>query len=258
MLTTRLMLGIAISLLGAALSFYIGRRFLAQAGEGDNGRAVRRFGVWWIFLAVDVLVNQIAWFCGGIGFTPAPLVTALTLAQLASIGVMLWGLGSYLAYLFTGRHGVFRAATIFLSVQVLVTLAIILYLRPNGIKMGTWSGEIAYVIPPPPGVALFIAVFFLLPPVVGAIAYGTLFFRTRDKHARRRIAAVSLGITAWFLGSIILNQTGRGTDVGAAIGFALSLGTMFAVARAYSQWPARPPRSAREDKAVKERIEQLV
>ncbi|MHB8586859.1 MAG: hypothetical protein ACYDDF_13610 [Thermoplasmatota archaeon] len=241
MLTARLVGGVVLNLLIAGSALWIGQRFWRGARDHPERRALTSFAVWWLFLGVDNLINEATWLAGGLDITYAPLYAALTFAALASIGVMLWGIVSYILFLFTGKMSVVRAVTIFYVVQVLLAAGLIAYLQPTGAAVVGWGGQVTYAIPPPPWAALFVALFFLLPPILCAVAYGTLFFRTKEKPQRRRIAFVSGGITAWFLGSLLATASGSNTDMAVILGLVLSLACMFAVARAYTPWPAIPP-----------------
>lgn len=232
LLTGRLLFTLALSLVVAALVGWIGARLLRRVPEGTAGRAWRRFAVWWLALAADTLVNGVTWALGALGLA-SPLVTAvLTYAALVCVALMLWGLTSYVLYLFTGREGALRAASVLYAVAFLGGLAFIVSLGPDSVRQTPWGGEIAYRNPPSPAGALLFALAFLLPPFACALGYASLAFRLKDPTRRWRAGFVAGSILLWFGSSLALG--GVKGDLAHAVGVLVGVAGIFGLVAAYS------------------------
>jgi hypothetical protein len=232
-LTTRLAIAHLFSALAAGVCLAIGLRVLARRGEGVRGRAVTRYAIWWLALGANTLADTATWILGENGLAPPPVAALMTYLQLVCVTVMLWGLLSYLLYLFTGRAGALNVATLVYAAAFVGGLALIVSLRPTGVDIGPWGGSIAYATQPSPAAALLFALAFLLPPLVGAIAYALLLFRVRERDARYRIALVSSSIFVWFALSLALNGGGT-SDARAVVGMVVPIAAIYATWIAYS------------------------
>ncbi len=234
MLTARLTVGTILNLASAGLCLAVGARLARRDVQGPARRAAMAFSVWWMALGVDATINSVTWLAGALGLATETLTAVLTYAALAAVTVMLWGLVEYLVYLFTGRAGAFFPVAAAYVVAFLAGAAFIATLHPIGVTPRPYGGEIAYANQPSPGEALAFAVFFLLPPILGALAYGTLFFSAKGRTRRFRIGVVSLGIFVWFSSSIALSGTTVESDALALSSFAISIFCMLAILAAYA------------------------
>lgn len=223
MITPRLLVTAAVNLIAIVVALVVARRLLRRRNEGAARQATRMFALWWAAFAADTLLNTLTWLAAGAGIANELVVDLLSYPALTCIVLMIWGLMTYLAYLFTGRAGVFRPLAIFYAISWIAFVALVVYLRPVGVKLGPYAGDIAYATPPPAAATLWVALFFLLPPIVGAILYGTLAFRVKDRAHRYRIVAVSVGIFVWFVSSLLLTGIGPNGDFFALAGKALGL-----------------------------------
>jgi hypothetical protein len=120
------------------------------------------------------------------------------------ISVMMTGLLYYLLYLFTGREGWLWPIAGFYALAFAAGVAYVLGSGATGIAMTRWGAQTAYAGRPGPAVGVFLGVAFLLPPILGALAHGSFFFRVKAPMARYRVGLVSLGILAWFVIAIVL------------------------------------------------------
>ena len=241
MLTERLLVTLAVNALLGAASIGVGLHLWRRPAVGGARRALVMFSLWWIGLGADTLLNALTWLAGGLGVAGEPLTAALTYLALASIVLMTWGLTYYLVYLITGREGLFAPIAAFYGVSAALAVALIAYLRPVGVTMTAWSGEIAYANEPPPIAALLFAMYFLLPPLLGAITYGLVGLRVKERAGRYRILAVAVGIFVWFTSALVFTGTGPAGDAKALSGKVLAATCMALIVSAYVQpaWLAR-------------------
>lgn len=208
-LTAKLAVGFGFTIAASLVCVAIGVALLRRPRvEGDAQRAATAFAVWWVALGVDNLLNTATFLLGALGMAAPWLVATLTFLAVGAICVMLWGLVTYLLYLYTGLRGVFRGVTMFYAGCYVLMTALIARLGPNGVTVGEWTGAVAYANEPPPVAGLLVAVFFLLPPILGALAYLGLAFRVRDAYRRFRVILVGGSLFVWLTTSIVLSAPG--------------------------------------------------
>ena len=276
MLATRLLVTVLFGAVFAAIAFWVAVRLLRRPAEGDAGRAVRMFALWWAAFGADTLLNALTWTAGGLGLASEAVTAVLTYLALTSIVLMTWGLTYYLVYLVTGRAGAFWPIAAFYAVSLVLFVALLVYLRPIGVTMLPWAGEVAYANKPPAIAELLVALYFLLPPLGGAITYGVVGLRVRGRAQRYRILAVSLGILVWFTSALLFTGSGAGkADAGNVMGKVLSLACMLLILSAYvtpawlDRWleggqapalqaPSRDERRARRRAELTRRVRDLV
>lgn len=233
MITTRLLVTTGVNLLAVIVATFVARELLRRPTQGASRRATRMFALWWGAFAADTLLNTLTWLAGGAGIASEAVVALLSYPALTCIVLMIWGLMYYLTYLFTGRESLFTPIAVFYALSWVAFVALVIYLHPIGVRMGPYSGEIAYSIQPPAAASLWVAIFFLLPPILGAILYGTLVFRVKERAHRYRILAVSVGIFVWFTSSLVFTGTGAGGDALAITGKVLGLACLGLFLSAY-------------------------
>lgn len=241
MITARLAATLLLNVAFAVAALLVARQLVKRPGEGESRRARNMFALWWAGFAIDDLLNAATWLAGGLGLA-TPLVTSvLTYAAIVAIVAMSWGLTYYLLYLLTGKAKLFAPLAAFYAVSLVGLVALIAFLEPTGVRMGPWAGAITYVREPPAIAALWVAMYFLLPPLGGAIAYGLVAIKVRDRARRYRILAVSLGIFVWFSSALVLTGAGSTADAPAIAGRVIGVVCMLAILSAYftPAWLAR-------------------
>lgn len=227
--STLALVTLGVNLAAACVCLLIGLRLARHPAEGVARRASTLFSVWWIALAVDMVLNAAPVLLALVGFTPPALIIAIAYMAVAAICVMFWGLVYYLVYLFTGREGAFVPVTAFYATTYALATAFIFSLGPTGADGG---GGIAYANQPSAFAALLWALSLLIPPIVGSLAYGTLVFRVKHPFRRYRIALVSASMFTWFATAIVVNAPG-GSDAMRATGIVIGILSLTGLVLAY-------------------------
>ena len=239
MIGERLATTLILNTLFALVAIAVGRHLLQRRPQEPHARrALTMFSVWWLGFGADTLINALTWLAGGLGIASEPVTAVLTYAALVSIVLMTWGLTYYLVYLISGRADLFTPIATFYAFSLGGMLALIVYLRPTGVAMGAWAGSITYATKPPAIAELLVAIYFLLPPILGSVAYAVVGLRARVDPARRyRILAVATGILVWFLASLLFTATpGAGNEDARAIaGRVIGAACMMLIVSAYVQ-----------------------
>lgn len=227
----------------ALLFAYVGGIALRRDVPSKDGRhAMRLFAVWWFGLALVTLLaaaRSTLAFLGSLDLRTHALLGDLSLVPLVAL---LWGLVSYLAYVYTGSRRVFLPITVLHGAMLAFYAYVTLTRRPTGIRVEDWAVPLDYETTLSPAVTGIALVTLLLPTLVGAFAYGTLFFRTEDRSARYRIAMTSGAFLLWFGAAALAGITPLGDWywwplAARAIGLVATL----MILAAY-----RPPRALRE------------
>lgn len=224
---------VATNVLAAAVAFAVGLRLARHPAEGANGRAVRRFSVWWMGLAAFISANQIASALGILGVDAAALYAALVYLSFIALAAALWGLVSYVLYLFTGRRAVFMLVTLAYLVQLAAVVAWMASLGPRGILLTEGGTQTDFARQPSPTEGAIFALFLLLPPIAASVALFTLRFRTKDPTARYRATAMGVGIFVWFFAAILITSAGKPTPATTIGGPLLGTLCMFYILSAY-------------------------
>lgn len=231
---------VATNVIAAAIALAVGMRLAQHSPEGNGGRAVRRFSIWWMGLAGFILSNQIASTFGILGVGAPVTFAALVYFSFVSLAAALWGLVSYVLFLFTGRRAVFAVVTVVYLAQLAAVVAWIASLGPRGILLTDGGTQTDFARPPSPAEGGVFALFLLLPPIAASIAFFTLRFRTKDPTARYRATAMGVGIFVWFFAAIVITSAGKPTPATTIGGPILGTLCMLYILSAYF-----PPRRLR-------------
>lgn len=191
-----------------ALFALIGWR-LSQRRVSDHARlASALFATWWYSLAVISATAFVRHAMAATATVDLVLVQTLGYVSLIAICTALWGLLYYLVYLFTGWRAVIYPITVFYVAFYLALLYVTVALGSPTVVTHTWTVDVVYERPPDPVLVTSLLVLVLAPHIVGAIAYGTLFFRLEDPTARWRVAIVAMSIVVWFGTSYVAASLG--------------------------------------------------
>lgn len=198
----------------AVLYAFVGTLTLRRETSGpDARRAVRLFAVWWYGLAALTVVGTLRTLVVVAGYTDPALHNVFSWITIAPLVAVLWGLVSYLAYIYTGDPRSFSFSTAF-HLLLLFALVYLVVARPiTGVALGTYGVQLTYGFELPVAATAAIIAAIILPVLLAAIAYASLYFRTDDRSARYRIAMVSGAFVFWFgsvgLGGVLrLSQHG--------------------------------------------------
>ncbi len=211
MTTGTLALDALLAVVTALLFAYVGEIVRRRSAADDGGRrALRLFAVWWYGLAVVTLLGAVrsALVLAG----NRDLATHVVLNDLSVIPLvaLLWGLVSYLAFIYTGSARVFFPITI-LHLAILAFYGyVVASLTPSAVKVDDWMVSLQYVAEPGGWVIVGVLVTVLVPVLAVALAYGTLYFRTEDRIVRYRIGMTSGAFLLWFGSAGVASATPLG------------------------------------------------
>ena len=114
MIQPTLLFGALLSALCAGIYYYVGRVLSQRKPSSPDSRlAWRMFIVWWYALAATTLSGALLSLLGALGIVGVPLYITVTLVNLLTICVALYGLNFYLLYLFTGNRNLLGLLTAF-------------------------------------------------------------------------------------------------------------------------------------------------
>lgn len=193
--------------LASAAVFGLVARTVHRRPVSAEARAARNaFVLWWACLSVLSLVGALLLM----PFVPldVPLFLEATIAILLILCAGLWGLQFYLVYLYTNS----KRSMVPLALGYLALFGLLLFMTlksaPFHVEGTKWGPQLKGATDLQ-GTPIYWAVIllFLVPTLVAAGAYLSLYRKTSDPVQRRRIILVGLSILLWF-----------GTGLGASVG----------------------------------------
>jgi hypothetical protein len=238
--TDALVVGLS-SFLGVAVYLYVGGRLSRRASSPETRVPALQFALFWIGLAASTALGGVESLLAVFGTPPLAVVVAFMYYDIAVVAVALWGLISYLYFLYTGRSG-------FLPVTFLYVLeyGLLVYYtaagNPNGVTVVYGSPGLTFRTPLVGPITDLAVLILVIPEFVAGFAYLRLYFRSHDRTVRYRIALVSGGILGWFfLDLLSLGARSGGNPVWLLVGQLLLFAAALTVVIAYY-----PPRYVRE------------
>jgi hypothetical protein len=209
MIEPTLFIGASLSILSAAIYFYVGR-VLGQRHptSSESNTAWYLFITWWYALGVSTLSGAVLSILGALGIVGVALFTTFTLVNLLAICVALHGLLFYLIYLFTGNKKWLGPLTAFYIVYYILLVYYILASDPVGVSVRRWSATLEYQNQIRGPLFLIALLLLVVPQIVGSLAYFTLYFRVKTITQKYRILLVSWSIIVWFMSSLIASLSG--------------------------------------------------
>lgn len=192
-----------------ALVGAISRR--GRAGDEDTRKAGAAFSAWWAGFALLTLANAAKSFAAGLGATSVPVHVALAIVGYAFLCVALWGLTSYLAFIYRGKHDLQPAIRAYFAALFVLLLGVLTWTHPIAVETEGWTATLVNERPLTGAPLLLTLLAILGPPPVLAAAYARLYKRASDPAAKRRIALVSGALVVWFGLSILANATALAT-----------------------------------------------
>lgn len=183
----------------AILYVYVGAITLRRpTSDAPSRRAVRLFAVWWFGLAALTLAGTLRTIVVLAGYTDPTLHNVYSWISIVPLVAILWGLVSYLGYIYIGRTSVFTVTSIFHAL-LLAGLAYLVAIRPvTSVALGDFGVQLGYATELSGPVTGILIAAIILPALAAAIGYASLYFRTNDRSARYRIAMVSGAFVLWF------------------------------------------------------------
>jgi hypothetical protein len=202
-MTDNLIPALFISFASAVLYLFIGWRLGEKTfRQEDDAKAWRAFRVWWFGMALTTGLQGLGSLLFAAGLTSLALHIPLVLIRSLTAAAALWGLLTYLIYIFTGRRGAALWLGIFYSAFALLLIYSIYALQPGAITFSGWGTELTYQNVPSQAFGLIFAIALLLlislPPVIAAIGFFTLFFRVKERSSKYRALLVPIGIFMLF------------------------------------------------------------
>ncbi len=185
------------------LYFFIGHSLGKKSFENDeDARAWRAFRVWWFGMAANTGINGLSVLLLSLGVDYVPLFVVFSLAATLSAAPALWGLLTYLMYIFRGSHRASRWVAGFYIAFGLFLLVSIYVFHPIGVSLGSWEANIQYQNAPEGIFGLVYGVLLILllslPPILASFGMFSLYFKVTERSAKFRTLLVPLGFFCLF------------------------------------------------------------
>jgi hypothetical protein len=209
MIQPTLLFGASLSVLSAAIYYYVGHVLSRRhSSSADSRLAWRLFVTWWYALAASTFSGAVLSLLGGFGIVGLALFTTITLMNLLATCVALYSLMFYLLYLFTGNRKLIGPLSLFYIAYYSFLVYYVQASNPIGVNVGRWSATLAYQNQIRGPLFLIAILLLVFPQIIGSLAYFTLYFRVQTPTQRYRIAVVSWSIIIWFLSAFLASISG--------------------------------------------------
>lgn len=234
MIQPTLFIGAILAFLCAGIYFYVGRVLSRRRqASAEAGLAWTMFVMWWYALAAATFSGGVLSLLGAFGIIDLALFTTITILNLLTTCVALFGLVFYLLYLYTGNRHLIEPLILFYFAYYGLLVYFILASLPVGVTVNRWSTTLEYqniIRGPLYFVALFLLVF---PQIIASLAYFMLFFQVKATTQKYRILLVSWSIILWFASSFLASVSGLAQQdwwqiVSRLIGLGAALTILFA------------------------------
>lgn len=199
-------------LLAGSVYATVGRVVQTRPVTDRNRTANTLFATWWYTLGAVTIIGAVNTLAASRGYTNLSTFVALTHVNILLLCAGLLGLLYYLGFLFTGKSALLRWFTVFYVGYYFLLVYYIQRQKPDGVELTGWTARLHYANPAAQD-ALYAVVIalLLLPQIIGALAFFTLYFRVDDPEQKYRIAVVSWSIVIWF-GSALVASFGNLQD----------------------------------------------
>lgn len=195
------------ALAAAAVYAYVGARLARRRVSAEARRAAMMFSAWWFALAGTTALTGLQVLAAAAGVTALAPYQAIAHLNLLLVCIALAGLMHYLAYLFTGRDLLVPLAALY-GVLYVGLVFILAGAGAQGLEVHRWSVAIDYARPIEGTTRIALVALILVPQLLGALAYFSLYFRMREPTQRYRIALVSWSIIGWFGSALVASSSG--------------------------------------------------
>lgn len=230
---------VALNVVMAAVYIRLGRVVARRRPTGSGRLAASAFAAWWFLLGLITLGAMANLIVVGLWSWSLPAYLAYFHLLLLAIVAALAALMYYLVFLFTGR----RAAWIpIFGAYGAYYGAIVYYLAvaaPSGISPGRLGVELEYANDlTHHWSTTVLGLLLIVPPLVAAVAYFSLFFRVPERSQKFRIGAVGGAFALWFGASLAVSRL---TDWGGTDGWRIGSSAVALAASSLVYIAFQPP-----------------
>ncbi|MBX3047712.1 MAG: hypothetical protein KIT46_08230 [Anaerolineales bacterium] len=170
--------------------------------DAADGRAWWHYRLWWLLTAAGALVGLLAIALLALGVNNLWLHLFLSTGGSIFVLVALWGLLSYLLYVYSGRHRLGTVLAVMYAAMILSVLYITFWLGPVSVRLDAWGTAINFENTLAPNVLLIyslsLALLLGLPPFLAAAGFFVLSLRVKEHSPKLRARVVSLGLMFLF------------------------------------------------------------
>lgn len=241
---------VVLSIVGGCVFLLVAYTVGSRPVSQESQRARNAFVTWWAILGGITLVGLLLQVPGVA--QDIDLYVAMLVGILALLCVGLWGLLFYLLYLFTSRRNLAVPLAVAYALYFALLTAVILNANPIGFTE-TEAGRTLQYERPLDASPLYwpVVLLLVLPPLVAAIGYLSLYWKVDQRVQKRRILLVSSSIIVWFGSSLVGSGLGISDDATwGLVSRTISLAAAVTIYYAYRGLKPAKPRAANDTATV--------
>lgn len=193
----------SLALLAAGLYLGLAVVSLRRRVRPEYRTPWRLFALWWTSIGANLALTGAVTIAAAAGVRDLPFYVAHAHLERVVLVAGLWALMAHVGFLLTGDRRTWLPAALFYAAYYLLVLFRLVSARPVGVALSEWARPALVTAPAAAGPwPLLVLAMLVIPPVVAAMLYFRLCFKTDDPQRRLRIAVTSWGIVLWFLVSV--------------------------------------------------------
>lgn len=193
--------------LGIGATFaLVAQRVGQRAPHSPDARiAHRAFLAWWYGLGGYIAFLGFDAIAGAFGFASYPLFLAVRLVNIPLLCAALWGMLTYVIFMWRGNARVWRPAAIYAAGLGLAYYATT-FLNTDGIVVAEFSAGLRDA---DPLYMNLVYAYFAIPLLSCIVAYGLLVRRVRGSEQRYRILMVASSLFLWVASGLFGEVSGN-------------------------------------------------
>ena len=156
-----------------------------------------QFSLWWAAVGAGALVTGVEGVAGAVGALSFAAAYSAYLVTLLVDAVALWGLVSYLVYIYFGKYHLVELSG-FYALFYVAALYYTIARHPYAVYLPAGVPTLEYSYPNAGVVFGFVVLALLIPEILGVVLYVSLLRRTTERTPRYRIVVVSASLVLYF------------------------------------------------------------
>ena len=195
---------LAFTIASALLYLYVGTRLGQRKLEDRTEQSVwNSLRAVWFAQGGRLLISSFSTLLAFLGVLNLYVHVGLGLVVLLALVVTLWGLLTYLVFLYTGRQRYLRPILLFYALFFFYLLVTTLIRQPQSVELDGAGASIRYANEAGAGFGLIFLGLLILPQLIASLFLLRLVFRLPERTQKYRALLVAATIFVWF-GSAML------------------------------------------------------
>ncbi len=202
-----LWIGVAFSLIVSLVYFFIANTLKVRQFSPldiDSKWAWNQFLIFWWSMGIVSLMPALQNVLGIFDVQRLSIYASLLQLILVVISVALWALQNYVFFIYFGTRKFIALSTLYYSFVYGFLLYFFAEHPVTRLKIERWNVLLDYGVEPSSQVIMWLSIILILPLVLSALGYFSLYFRVKDATSKYRIFLVSWSLIIWLASGLVV------------------------------------------------------